>query len=118
MYGCFSPYLVYGWCEGKTTDVISYHWLEVNKIDLFASNVIRMHGYEAVYGLIVNVDINGQIIIDEIDRQFVLNAYQAYLIKKNIPINSDSQNKPKLGFYLCVRGDVEWNEHEKYFEKE
>ena len=64
MYGCFDPYIIYGFKELDTdTDAeISREYFEKkvdNSIEIYASELIKFHSWAAVYGVVANLSLNG-----------------------------------------------------------
>lgn len=116
MYGCINPVLIYGWMENNTDFMLDIEWLETNypHIDYYASETIRHHMYNACYGIACKLTEEGEIIIDEDDKQTVTHLYNLWCdYHKNRHKINKKIKLPNLGYYLVVSGDFEW-QHKSY----
>ena len=113
MYGCNDPYIVYGWREGNRENVLDYSWFEDSLIYKFATDVVKYHAGEAVYGIPCKLDSKtGELSISETNKKIVVHYYN-----KLIQYYIDTGKKlpyPEIGFYSAISGDIEWSEHYEY----
>lgn len=113
MYGCYDAYIVYGICEGNShlmLDSEILEELEEYNIHMYATEVIRNHMCEAVYGYYVSVDMTTGTLtavpnkIKEVLEK-LFDKLQAY--------HQDSK-KPSLGYFTVVGGNYDTKEHSTY----
>lgn len=94
MYGCLDAFLIYGWCQNDRDNLIDSAWLEDNKVDAYAMDVVRNTAGEFIYGLPCDIDEEtGVLTISEEDKKCVEDAH------------TKSGSKEKLVFRLGMRGD-------------
>jgi hypothetical protein len=106
MYSCYDAVLVYGWVE--TNDCcLNPDWLQKHGLEVFATSVVRNHMCEALYGIVVNVPLAGNVTVDPVSKALVDKLYGEWLEYHSRTFGEG------LGFYLGVQGDFE-SEHSLY----
>src|SRR5271163_3030582 len=102
MYGCFNSYIIYGWKEGNRDSAIDPEWFydycPDGIVQVYASDVIRNHIVEAIYGAVCQIDPDtGQLIISDDYKSTVNYLYLKVIesLKKN---GSSEDGLPKLGY--------------------
>ena len=85
MYGCADPYLIYGWVESDRHRVLSFEWMEEHNIQLFATDMVRNHAGNAVYGVGVNIENNKMVCSEELKKIInnLLKSLEGYYKKRN-----------------------------------
>ena len=70
MYGCSTPYLVYGVAEGNREDMIDRDWLEENfpSMAIYAKDVVKLCLGEACYGIPCDIDEATGVIVNDDDK--------------------------------------------------
>ena len=106
MYGCFDPCITYGVLEENDgwacEKVIDEDFLEKNNIEIFTTNIVKIHGCKYVYGIHVST-------VDEDDYNLV-SDHEAGLTSEEKKTVDDFCKLYNLGtpkFYLCIKGDWE-----------
>jgi hypothetical protein len=56
MFGCFEPFLVYGWRQNDNRNSIADEWLSDNGVTGYALEIIRNHVVKCVYGVACDMD--------------------------------------------------------------
>lgn len=103
--------IVYGWCEINNTHIINDEWLAKNYIYKFSSDTINNIPSEIIYGISCSLDFeNGKIIIDNGSKEHVDKAYTQILNYNE----ENNINVPKLGYYIALNGDFNWNRYINY----
>ena len=100
VYGCYTPYIIYGFNENNREYVIDAAWLEDHYgIGTYAMDIVRETLGEACYGIKCDIDIiTGVPNISDSDKQIVNKAYQQF---KEYEPTTDSI----LGYYSVLTGD-------------
>jgi hypothetical protein len=117
MHGCADGRIVYGWRDCSDENVIDREWLDDNDVRLFCTCQVKCYasGYP-IYGLTCALNVNiGTSNIDEREIQKVQEAYAKFVTfyKKN---GGNEEIMPKLGYYIAVDGDMEWDCYDIYME--
>jgi hypothetical protein len=117
MFGCANAVLIYGWIENNSDLMLDPEWLETNYpfIDYYASETVRNHMYSACYGITCKLDTDGNIIIDNENKEAVQQLYTLWCKyqEKKKKKNKLANKLPVLGFHLVISGDFEW-QHKYY----
>lgn len=111
MHGCYDSCLIFGCNENNRNMILDNEWLtsKYPQINAYGLDVIRNYLGEACYGISCIIDINtGVPSISEEDKQQVVKFYEEF--------KAYNSNEPgiKLGYYLCLFGDYETEQHCKY----
>ena len=103
--------IVYGWCEVNNNHIINNEWLAKNYIYKFSSDTIDNIPSDIIYGVSCSLNFeNGNIIIDSGSKEHVDKAFNIILT-----YNEETNNSvPKLGYYVALNGDFNWNRHINY----
>ena len=110
MYGCFDPYIIYGFKELDTDTEISREYFEKKFEDsiacfrIWASELIRLHACTAVYGVVAKLSSDGVCTVTDEEKQLVQKIYDEVSKKKQYG---------EIGFYLAISGDYE-SQHTRY----
>ena len=101
MHSCYDPILIYGIKEEKENIRIDNTILDDYDIYTYTDSVVRNYACNIYYGICVNINNNGQIIINEEVKDIVDNFAKKF-------------NFTKIGYYLCISGDYYINEFKTY----
>ncbi len=114
MYSCYDGYVVFGVMESERDAMLEHDWLEENfpSLNVYASDVVRNHMGNAVYGISVHLDqTTGQAYVSAEDKADVMRLYE--LLCNYYARLGDTQ-KPNVGFFTVVSGDYECEQHCEY----
>lgn len=106
MYSDYYPYIIFGWNEGNTNDIVDTEYVSSEyDIEYFSGEVVRQSSTEAYYGLVCEFDTDGTITIRDKDKQKVIDAYNKWCdYHKN---NGDERIEyTTLGFHIVMLGDI------------
>ena len=103
MYGCFDPYIIYGFKEldTDTNTEISREYFEKKSEDsiayfrIWASELIRLHACTAVYGVVAKLSSDGVCTVTDEQKKLVQKIYNEVSKKKQYG---------EIGFYLAIGG--------------
>lgn len=103
MYGCYDGAVVYGVCDESRAQMLDPDWLAEHypAIQTYASDVIRNHLGNPVYGVICHLDrsTGRATLMDE---------------EKEVVDRLAAAMKSKAMFQLAVYGDYVTSQHELY----
>ena len=109
MYGCYDPYLIYGFAECNRDEVIDNDWLTeyFPDISAYPLDVVKNYAGEFAYGVTCELNqATGKISIGEETKQIVQKLFEK--------VQKRSKNDERtIGYFLVLSGDYEL-EHTPY----
>jgi hypothetical protein len=114
MYSCYDGYVVFGVMESERDAMLERDWLEENfpSLNMYASDVVRNHMGNAVYGISVHLDkTTGQACVSAENKAEVMRLHE--LLCNYYARLGDAQ-KPGVGFFTVVSGDYTHEQHCEY----
>ncbi len=109
------PTCIYGFIEDNAKYILEYDFLCEYSVYCYLNEMSMSMGHfsEIYYGIECKLDSNtGNISICENDKQYVHELYKKFIeFKKNIDENFV---EPKLGYYLCLDGDIDYSDRKTY----
>ena len=106
MHTCFSSYIVYGFNEGTRDSILDRDFVDLHGLIVGALDIVRGYCGEACYGIPVDIDENGHLILDPRDKDKVNDFFENFM-KFNQDKDYSFSEKPKLGFYTIITGDYQ-----------
>ena len=104
-----NPVIIYGFNEGNIDYMLSSNILDEYNMAKYMTFMSQNYSKaEIIYGFECDLQLNGKISINEREQKKVEELYEIFMENK-------SDNYPsKLGYYLCITGEIDYWNYESY----
>ena len=107
-----NPVIIYGFNEGNLNYMLDTDILDEYNAFSYMTFISQSYSRtEVIYGVECELKLNGKIIVDEEYKKQVEELYKIFMENK---IKSINVYPSKLGYYLCVNGEIDYWYHESY----
>jgi len=127
MYGCFDPYLVYGFVGPSSEESLDADYVEAHGLRVWADSIIRCHLCNSVYGVLATLAPDGTCTVDPVEKAKVDAFYARFVAyhrardEKELAENLRDKDEPSeyadlpaaAGYHLALTGEYE-SEHSTY----
>ena len=104
-----NPVIIYGFNEGNLDYMLSSNILEEYNMAKYMTFMSQSYSKpEIIYGFECELQLSGKISFNEQEKKQVEELYKIFMENKH-------DNYPsKLGYYLCISGEIEYWNYESY----